>query len=242
MNPIWSKTLQPGGKWSGIVGRGIRLKLTALQEGANVSMLLYHARDLTERYNMPDTLKAQHTAHLTRGHVLMSDNGRVLAGIVEDSVGWHDTISGYIYRSQVDSRYGPTTYQEKRNDWLRSGEDNFASELVRCGLGRRDLVPNVNWFTKVYCEESGRMRTAGNHAPAGSSVMLRMEMETLALCSNTPCPLDPSPDYPSVPVLLEAFDGKPLTAEEAAEDVCASRCPENARAYENTWDYYALLR
>jgi len=29
----------------------------------------------TERYNMPDTLKAQHTAHLTRGHVLYSDFG-----------------------------------------------------------------------------------------------------------------------------------------------------------------------
>ena len=77
--------------WNHRIGKLVRF--TALQEGANVSMLLFHARDLTERYNMPDSLKAQYTAHLTKGNVLMSDNGRILASFVEDSLGWHDTIS-----------------------------------------------------------------------------------------------------------------------------------------------------
>ena len=47
--------------------------------------LLYNHEEKTERYNMPDTLKAQHTAFLTHGHVCYSDMGRVLCSITEDS-------------------------------------------------------------------------------------------------------------------------------------------------------------
>ena len=94
MQKIWSKTLRPGEKWSGNIGRGKYIHFKALGDDANVSMLLYNMRDTSERYNMPDTLKAQYTAHLAKGNVLMSDNGRVLASIVEDSLGWHDTLTG----------------------------------------------------------------------------------------------------------------------------------------------------
>ena len=53
-----------------------------LEGGANVSLLLYRADERLERLNLPDTLKAQHTAHLTAGNVLYSDMGRILASIV----------------------------------------------------------------------------------------------------------------------------------------------------------------
>ena len=83
----------PGEKWSGLIGKNKYIHFKALGDNANVSILLYNMRDTSERYNMPDTLKAQYTAHLTKGNVLMSDNGRVLASITEDSLGWHDSIS-----------------------------------------------------------------------------------------------------------------------------------------------------
>ncbi|MFD1954193.1 urea amidolyase associated protein UAAP1 [Paenibacillus thailandensis] len=237
MTNVWSKTLKPGDKWSGFVGKGKLLRFTALEEGANVSMLLYNARDLTERYNMPDTLKAQHTSHLTKGHALMSDNGRVLAGIVEDSLGWHDPLSGFTTREGTDAKYGATRYQELRNEWLRCGYDNFAVELARNGLALRDLAPPVNLFSKVYCDEDGRMIYAEGHCPEGASVVLRTEMDVLLLLSNTPNPLDPRTPYPSVPVLVEAAEADPI----GPADCCVNRCPENLRAYENTWAYDALI-
>ncbi len=61
---------------------------------ANVSLLLYRADEKLERLNLPDTLKAQHTAHLTAGHVLYSDMGRILASFAADTVGWHDPLCG----------------------------------------------------------------------------------------------------------------------------------------------------
>ena len=71
------------------------LRITDTEGGANVSALFYNADELLERYNMPDTLKAQYTAFLTRGRVLISDMGRVLCSVVGDTCGWHDTMCGH---------------------------------------------------------------------------------------------------------------------------------------------------
>ena len=162
----------------------MKVKFKALGEDANVSMLLYNMRDLTERYNMPDTLKAQYTAHLTKGNVLMSDNGRVFASIVEDSLGWHDSISGYTTRKLTDEKYGKTLYQDKRNDWYRSGDENFQMELIRNNLTMRDMVPCVNLFSKVYVDEDGSMHYVNGHCTKGSTVTLRTEMDILIILSS----------------------------------------------------------
>src|SRR5438067_13777135 len=69
----------PGGAmWSHVVRRHHTLRLIDLEGGANVGAMLYNADQPLERYNMPDTLKAQHTVFLTKGRVLYSDMGRIL--------------------------------------------------------------------------------------------------------------------------------------------------------------------
>lgn len=232
----WIKTLPPGGKWSGIIKRGKLIRFTALEEDANVSMLLYNARDLTERYVMSDTLKAQFTCHLTTGHILLSDNGRVLASIVEDSLGWHDPISGCTTRKKTDAKYGVTTYQKQRNEWLRSGQENLIVELARNGLGARDLMPVVNLFSKVIANENGDLKFHENHCPKGATVTLRTEMDVLLVLSNTPNPLNPKTEYPSVYVEMDVFPSAPVDE----QDDCVNKRPENRRAFENTWAYFAL--
>lgn len=235
---ILPNTLPGGGKWSGRIRRGKTITITALEDGANVSVLLFNADDYSERYNMPDTLKAQYTSHLTKGHVLMSDNGRVLASIVEDSLGWHDPLSGYATKEFVSTQYGATSYQKERNNWYRNGEDNFTVELFRNGLSQRDLGPVVNLFSKVSCGEDGNLHFVPNHAQKGDSVTLRTEMDVLMIVSNTPNPLDPRTDYPSVPINLSITESDPLVK----EDRCLNHRPENRRAFENTWDYLLLTK
>ncbi|MDP1757477.1 MAG: DUF1989 domain-containing protein, partial [Pseudohongiella sp.] len=100
LNPIppdlflWEEALPGGCHWSGVLRRGNALRLTDLTGRTNVSALFYNAEEKLERYNMPDTLKAQHTAHLTTGHALYSDMGHVLCSVIQDSCGWHDTLCG----------------------------------------------------------------------------------------------------------------------------------------------------
>lgn len=238
MSKILTKIIPAGGKWSTKIRSGKQLTFKALGDGANLSLLLYNADDTSERYNMPDTLKAQHTAHLTTGNVLMSDNGRVLASMIDDSLGWHDTISGYATRLMIDERYGKTTYQEQRNDWYRSGEENFAVELFRNGLTNRDLIPVVNLFSKVFCKEDGSLHFARSHSKKGDTITLRAEMDVLIILSNTPNPLDPSSNYPSVPVEITITDAAPVEE----NDICVNHRPENRRAFENTWDYCLLTK
>ena len=163
MQKIFTKEFRPGEKWSGTIGKGKYIHFKALGDNANVSVLMYNMRDTSERYNMPDTLKAQYTAHLQKGNVLMSDNGRVFASIVQDSLGWHDSISGHTTREMTDEKYGKTNYQHNSNDYYRCGEENFKVELVRNNMSKRDLVPCVNLFSKVYVEEDGSMHYDTEH-------------------------------------------------------------------------------
>ena len=237
MQAIWTKVLKPGEKWSGAIGRGKYVHFKALGAGANVSTLLYNMLDKTERYNMPDTLKAQFTAHLTQGNVLMSDNGRVMASIVQDSLGWHDSITGLTTREMTDERWGKTTYQAQRNEWHRAGMENVAMELVRNGLSMRDLVPCVNLFSKVFVTEDGGMHFDPDWCKEGATVTLRTEMDCIWILSNTPCPLDDSAQWPSVPVEVSVYDA-PATD---LTDECVQHRAENFRAFQNTWDYYNLL-
>lgn len=237
MKKVFTKEFRPGEKWSGSIGKGKYIHFKALGDNANVSILLYNMRDTSERYNMPDSTKAQYTYHLTKGNVLMSDNGRVLASIVQDSTGWNDTISGYTTRQMTDEKYGETSYQKQGNDYYRCGEENFKVELVRNGMSKRDLVPCVNLFSKVYVDEDGSMNYAMDNCKYGDTVTLRTEMDIIFVASNTPNPLDPSDKYPSVPVTMEVYDAPEVDL----LDECVQHRSENYRAFENTWDYNNLL-
>ncbi len=75
---LWEETIQPGATWSHVLKRGTALRLTDIEGGANAAVLLYNSEFPVERYNMPDTLKAQHISRLTAGTALYSDMGRIL--------------------------------------------------------------------------------------------------------------------------------------------------------------------
>jgi uncharacterized protein YcgI (DUF1989 family) len=72
---ILEEPLRGGQMWSRVLRRGQTLRLTDVEGGAAVAALFYNAEDVSERYNMPDTLKAQQIARLTSGFVLYSDMG-----------------------------------------------------------------------------------------------------------------------------------------------------------------------
>lgn len=234
---VYETTIGGGGMWSKVIGRGKTLRLTDIEGGANVGMLLYHASERLERYNMPDTLKGQQIFFLTSPYCLHSDMGRLFCSITEDTMGWHDTVCGCTSAAMVEAKYGKKTYQEARNDFYRNGRENFIIELSKWGLGERDLVPNVNWFSKVVADEVGKLAFVPGASAAGSYVDLRFEMDTLVVLNTCQHPLDPAEAYAPRPVRLEvsASDGLP-----SADDRCRCSCPENGRAFQNTEAYYEL--
>lgn len=227
---LWEETIPGGNHWSGVMRRGTALRLVDLDGGANVAALFYNNDEKLERYNMADTLKAQHTAHLTRGFVCYSDMGRVLCSIVSDSVGWHDPIGGVSDAADIKQKFGERRFQELRNDMYRSGRDGLLIELGKYGLGERDLVSNVNFFSKVVVDPNGDLKFVAGHSKPGGYVDLRFEMDTLVALSTAPHPLAENSEYAPARVRLIAWRADPPRA----DDYCRNFRAENVRGFYNT--------
>ncbi len=227
---LWEEEIVGGSHWSGVLRRGTVLRLTAQADDANVAALFYSREQPLERYNMADTLKAQHIAHLTTGCVCYSDMGRILCSIVADTCGWHDPLCGLTDDTAITARYGATRFQEQRNARYVSGREAMLVELGKYGLGERDLVANLNFFSKVVVDDAGAMHLRPGNARAGHYVELRFEMDTIVLLHAGPHPLADGPNYRPSAIALRARRGEPP----AADDVCRTRCPENARGFINT--------
>ena len=230
---LWEEHVPGGNHWSFIMRRGTTLRMVNVEGHANVAMLFFHTENLLERYNMADTLKAQHTAMLTQGHVCYSDLGRVICSITADTCGWHDAIGGLSTAESVRQRYGAHPYQQFRNDMYRNGRDSLLIELGKHGLGKGDLVPNVNFFSKVLVDGDGKMRFVQGACQPGATVDLRFELNALVALTTVPHRLDPSPAFEPGAVQLVAFKSAP-------DDPCRTHCPENGRGFANTEQYYRM--
>jgi len=231
---LYEDTLPGACHWSMRMRRGTSLELTDVEGGANIGMLLYNPENLLERYNAPDTLKCQHTFKLTRGNCLYSDMGRIFCSIVEDDVGWHETVCGNTTRAMVQAKWGEKTYQDFRNDWSQNGSDSFLVELAKYGLGKRDMAANLNLFSAVSADEQGKLRFIENNSSAGDSIQLRFEMDTLVLLHTCPHPLNPAPEYPRKPVHYRILRSYPVTE----DDFCMNLRAENRRGFMNNTIYH----
>lgn len=231
---MFEEVVHPGATWSHVLKRGTALHITDTGGGANVGAIFYNSENPTERYNMPDTLKAQHIAHLTRGHVLYSDMGRILCSITADTVGWHDPLSGCSNSKLVENKYGVVRYQEHRNDCHKNAFDGFVIELAKYGLTPRDMAAPANFFSKVVVDNDGNMRFAPANSKAGSYVELRAEMNVLVILNTCQHPLDPNPHYDPKPVTVQI---RKVPAP-ATDDPCRISRPENERGFVLTERYF----
>ncbi|MEP3351602.1 MAG: urea amidolyase associated protein UAAP1 [Marinomonas sp.] len=224
----------PASHWSLRVRRGVQMTLTDIEGDANVGMVFYNPENLLERYNAPDSLKGQHTFKLTKGNCLYSDMGRVFASIIEDSVGWHETVCGNSHASHIEKRWGQRDYQNHRNDWMQNGTDALLVEMAKYGLTQADMTANLNLFSKVATDDLGNMVLVENNSPAGSNVTLRFEMDTLVMLHTCPHPLSDAESYPRKPVSIRLEKAAPVTE----DDFCKNFRPENQRAFQNNELYY----
>jgi urea carboxylase-associated protein 2 len=233
LNLLLEETVPGGGHTSLIVKRGQSLRITDLRGGANVSVMMVNASEKSERLNLPDTLKCQHTAKLTTGHCLYSDMGRVLAAVVADTCGWHDTLTGVSNAQEVADKYGAGRYQELRNAFFRNGTDNLLVELGKWGLGLPDLLMTLNLFSRVDVAEAGMLSFVPGNSKAGDYVELYAPMNTLVVLTAIQHPLDPDPEYLPKPVKLTLSAADPQVAE-----LCRTSCDENIRGFINTERFF----
>jgi hypothetical protein len=166
--------------WSGIVPVGGTCEIVDLHGNQAVDCLFYVAANTAERYSAPDTVARQGSIFLTTGSELRSNLGRTLLTVVADDVGRHDTLGGACSKESNTLRYGHHTKAQ------HACVENFLAEGARWGLGKRDLVSNINWYMNVPVEEDGTLGIVDGISAPGRSLRLQAEVEVLALISNCP--------------------------------------------------------
>lgn len=171
-----------GGAFGAMVARGQVLRIIDLEGQQGLDFLCYNAANPEERYNAANSIKKAATLNLTRGHVLYSDAARAMATIIEDTCGHNDTIAGACSEQTNWLFYG-------QNRSVGSCRANFLQAMEEFGLGRRDIVANVNFFVTVPVAPDGSIPASTfGEAPsvAGDFVDLRAEMDLLCFISNCP--------------------------------------------------------
>ena len=202
-------TVPAGEPWMGVVKAGQTLRIVDLEGNQAVDTLFYNAADTTEHYSAQNTIQAQRRIYLTTGTVLLSNRGRPMLRIAEDTCGRHDTLGGACSSESNTVRYA----LEKRH--MHSCRDSFLLALARHdrGMTKRDLPSNINFFMNVPVTPTGGLRFADGISAAGRHVDLLALMDTLVLISNCPQLNNPCNAYNPTPILVRTLG---VTSRESA--------------------------
>jgi uncharacterized protein len=195
---IFDEIIPPGAPWAWRVKAGQSLKITDVRGQQAVDFLCYNANDVEERYHAPNTLKAAAAFGLTRGHILYSDLANPMLEIVDDTYGGHDTIGGCCSAPSNLMLYGVKDCPGCR--------ENFLKALATFGMGRRDIVPNVNFFMKVGFGDNGEAVIAPGDSAPGAYVELRARMDLLVAVSNCPQINNPCNGFNPTEIRIAVFE------------------------------------
>ena len=174
------ETVAARAPWSAVLKAGQVLTIVDLDGNQAVDFLAYAADDTDRAYSAQATLQEQDTVYLTVGSVLRDNESTALLTIIADDCGRHDTLGGACSKESNTLRYGLHTFAQ------HACVENFLAEGSRRGLGKRDLVSNINWFMNVPVDPDGALGIVDGISAPGLSVSLRAEVDTLVLVSNCP--------------------------------------------------------
>jgi len=180
--------------WSGIVRKGQTIRIIDSEGQQAVDTLFYKADDFSERYSGQDTLRVQGSAYVGIGTEIISNEGNVMLVVTADSCGRHDTSAGACSCESNTVRFGHDT------KYLHACRDNFLLEVTKHGMGKRDIVPNINFFMNVPIEPSGQMTIVDGLSAPGDHVELLAEMDVLCVISNCPQVNNPCNGFNPTPI------------------------------------------
>ena len=192
-----------GDYWIDIDQDGDTLRIVDGEGNQAADTLFFNAADVAERYSAVDTIREQRNLYLSCGSKLLSTSGNVLAQIVADTVGRHDTLGGACAAESNTVRYA----LDKRA--MHACRDSYllaVAEHDRLGLGKRDLSHNINFFMNVPVTADGGLTFADGLSGPGQYVEMRAAMDIIALISNCPQLNNPCNAYNPTPLEVLIWD------------------------------------
>lgn len=186
--------------WSGVVRKGQVIRIIDSEGCQAVDTLFYSLADHTERYSAQDTVLAQGTPYIGPGSVLYSNRGNVLATVIADTSGSHDTSAGACSCESNIVRFGQHT------KYMHACRENFLIAVTRHGMGKRDIVPNINFFMNVPIDPDGTLAIADGVSSGGDYVELMAEQDLLCVISNCPQVNNPCNGFDPTPIRVLVWE------------------------------------
>lgn len=186
--------------WSGLVKKGQILRIEDSYGQQAIDTIFYNAHDPAERYSNQDTMRENGLAYISTGSRIVSSEGRVMLVVTADTSGRHDTSAGCCSCESNTVRFGHETR------YLHACRENFLLELSRHGMGKRDIVPNINFFMNVPISPNGAMTIDDGISKPGDHVELRAEMDVLCVISNCPQVNNPCNGFDPTPIRVTIRD------------------------------------
>jgi uncharacterized protein len=186
--------------WSGLVRKGQTIRIIDSEGQQAVDTIFYRAGDFAERYSAQDTIRTQGAAYIGLGTKIVSNEGNVMLTVTGDTSGRHDTSAGACSCESNTVRFGHETR------YLHACRDNFVLEVTKHGMGKRDIVPNINFFMNVPIEPSGEMTIFDGLSKPGDYVELVAEMDVLCVISNCPQINNPCNGFNPTPIRILIWD------------------------------------
>ncbi|WP_091722565.1 urea amidolyase associated protein UAAP2 [Methylobacterium phyllostachyos] len=199
--PVLDQVVPAAAPFSALVRKGQTIRIEDLKGCQAVDTLFYRADDLSERYSAQDTARAQGAAYITTGTKVLSNEGRVMLTVTADSCGRHDTSAGACSCESNTVRFGHAT------KYLHACRENFALEIAKYGLSKRDIVPNINFFMNVPIEQDGKLAIVDGVSKPGDAVELTAEMDVICVISNCPQINNPCNGFNPTPIRVTIRDG-----------------------------------
>ena len=192
---IQDVTLQPAEHWAQVVPQGSRVRiidlegqagrrLSRLQRPRPLGALQRRRHHEVRRHHLPH----EGPRHLHRhGGAPSSPSSRTPAGATTPSAGCCSAESNQL-------RYDVPSTPNCRDTFLRG--------LAEHGLGKKDIVANLNFFMNVPVEHDGNMALVEGFSNPGDLIELQAEMDVLALVSNCPQTRNPVNAFTPTPIRI----------------------------------------
>jgi len=200
---LFRQVIPAGDYWIDTVKTGQTLRIVDVEGNQAADTLFFNAADVAERYSAVDTIREQRNLYLSCGSNLLSTSGNLMAQIVADTVGRHDTLGGACAAESNTVRYA----LDKRT--MHACRDSYLLAVARhdqLGLGKRDLSHNINFFMNVPVATDGGLTFADGLSGPGQYVELRAAMDVIVLISNCPQLNNPCNAYNPTPLEVLIWD------------------------------------
>lgn len=199
---IYQKKILAGNYWSHVIKKGQSFKILDCEGNQAADTMFFLEDNPQERYSAQHTINYQQNVYLTKGTKLISNLGKIMLTITDDTCGRHDTLGGACSAESNSVRY------DLNKIHMHNCRDSFMAALreLDIELDKSYLNSNINFFMNVPISPDGKSTFSDGVSAPGKYVLLKAHYDVLCIISNCPQLNNPCNAYNPTPIEVFIYE------------------------------------